>query len=299
MPSSDEEVSPFVNSRSAANAVKTGSLSLEISSNSPSLDPLSDNYQHDRHEARLQHWRESPFAAGLVERTWVEEGQRRPGRRFYGDEELNPDETGCLCCSAMVCPLLNASRVGNMAVLRASSEWVETVDEDEETGERTTRRYTRPRLDCVVGPYWPMMCFITYPLILAVSGWTFFAKVWPGKQPFALTAGFLVLTSSLILALAFTACCDPGIQHKHARPPPQQENSWRWSDRTHSYRPRKAFYDADTAVIIEGFDHTCPWTGTAIGRKNMFAFQMFVCLVFLCMMMDIFILTGVFEGTRY
>ena len=82
-----------------------------------------------------------------------------------------------------------------------------------------------------------------------------------------------------------------------------------------------------SAVVVEGFDHTyvlslldgcetelcplgplphplspfcflpvsCPWTGTAIGRKNMMAFQFFVCLVFACMILDIFLLTGVFE----
>jgi hypothetical protein len=54
----------------------------------------------------------------------------------------------------------------------------------------------------------------------------------------------------------------------------------------------------DTGVIVEEFDHTCPWTGTAIGRKNMFPFQMFVCLVFLCMVLDIFILTGSFNLRR-
>lgn len=51
-------------------------------------------------------------------------------------------------------------------------------------------------------------------------------------------------------------------------------------------------YDPDTAVIVEGFDHTCPWTGTAIGKKNMLAFQCFVTLVFVCLIFDIILLTG-------
>ena len=37
---------------------------------------------------------------------------------------------------------------------------------------------------------------------------------------------------------------------------------------------------------------SCPWTGTAIGAKNMFSFQCFVGLVFVCLMMDIVLLTG-------
>ncbi len=36
----------------------------------------------------------------------------------------------------------------------------------------------------------------------------------------------------------------------------------------------------------------CPWTGTAIGKKNMFAFQCFVTLVFTCLVFDIVLLTG-------
>ena len=38
--------------------------------------------------------------------------------------------------------------------------------------------------------------------------------------------------------------------------------------------------------------YSCPWTGTAIGTKNMFAFQCFVALVFICLMFDIILLTG-------
>ena len=37
---------------------------------------------------------------------------------------------------------------------------------------------------------------------------------------------------------------------------------------------------------------SCPWTGTAIGAKNMGSFQMFVGLVFICLMFDIVLLTG-------
>jgi hypothetical protein len=39
-------------------------------------------------------------------------------------------------------------------------------------------------------------------------------------------------------------------------------------------------------------EFSCPWTGTAIGKKNMGSFQMFVGLVFICLIMDIFLLTA-------
>jgi len=40
------------------------------------------------------------------------------------------------------------------------------------------------------------------------------------------------------------------------------------------------------------FDHTCPWTGTAIGKKNMPAFQAFIFFLFACLIMDIALITA-------
>lgn len=248
-----------------ARAVK--SLQLEPSDNVLNDDAdVELRYQVERHKARVKHWKESPFACALVEPTWL--GQRTFHKRMYGAEETAPDESGCTCCSARICPLFNAGRVGNMVVLRSSHEWVEEIDEDEETGEKYVRRYTRPRLDCVLGPYWPMLVIITYPLIFGISGWAFFSKVARGKLHPLLVFAWLVLTIGLIVALAFTGCRDPGILYRYEQPPPQNENLWRWNDQTLSYRPRNAIYDLDTAVIVEDFDHTCPWTGTAIGRVS-------------------------------
>ena len=98
-----------------------------------------------------------------------------------------------------------------------------------------------------------------------------------------LVLGWLVITLALIVALSLTGCRDPGIMYRHPRPPPQNENQWRWNDQAQTFRPRLAYYDSDTAVMVEEFDHTCPWTGTAIGKGNMFPFQCFVCLVFVCL----------------
>lgn len=217
----------------------------------------AERYQTERHHSRLKHWRECPWAAGLTEPTWTAERSRPHERsRAYGDNELEPDSTGCLCISARVCPLLRAGRVGNMVVLKSSHEWVEQSEVDEETAEYTTRRYRRPTLQCVVGPYWAMMACVTYPLIFGISFWTFVAGILPGNKPVIIVFGWTVCTVGLIVALAFTACCDPGILYRHRDPPPQEEGSWRWSDQAQSYRPRGAYYDVDTAVIVEGFDHT-------------------------------------------
>jgi hypothetical protein len=232
-----------------------GSLSLEAEETVP-LAALEDTKEKGRRRTKL--WLESPFAAGLTEPTWLNELEkiRRRRNRDYDDDDINPDPSGCLCCSAIVCPYLGAGRVGNMAVLHSSAEWVEEMEEDEETGEKQVRRFTRPRLNIVVGPYWPMLCFVTYPLIFGVSGWAFVMAVLPGKLPVILVLFWVICTAGLISALACTSFRDPGILYRHDSPPPQGENTWRWSDQAQSYRPRGAHFDSDTFVIVEEFDHT-------------------------------------------
>ena len=84
---------------------------------------------------------------------------------------------------------------------------------------------------------------------------TLFSAI-PGK-PLAVILLWAVCTLGLIYSLAMTAFRDPGILPRYERPPPSSEQrGWRWSDRAYTYRPRGAFYDPDTAVVVEGFDHT-------------------------------------------
>jgi hypothetical protein len=96
-----------------------------------------------------------------------------------------------------------------------------------------------------------MLLFVTYPLILGISGWAFYAAILPNKKPWFIVAGWFGITFGLIFALAYTGCRDPGILYRHSQPPPQYENNWRWSEQAHSYRPRNAHYDCDTAVVVQ------------------------------------------------
>jgi hypothetical protein len=231
---------------------------------------------HDDHKVRL--WKESPFAAGLTEPTWMDERKRTmsrtnstagrsSSRNGTGRESaasappqqqspqrhtIPADETGCLWMSAFICPYLGASRVGNMVVLRSSQEKTEDVMIDPETGESTVRRFTRPKLDIVVGPYWPMMLCVTYPLIFGVSAWTLVA-ISSSQKPLLVLLVWFLCTITLIVALAFTACRDPGILYRTRE---AVNESWRWNDSADTYRPPGSWYDGDTAVVVEGFDHT-------------------------------------------
>jgi hypothetical protein len=218
------------------------------------LDHASRNetdYASSKRMRRLKLWKESPFAVGLTEPTWMEERYRD-----HYSSDIPPDESGCLCMSAYVCPWFGASRVGNMAVLKTSQEWVEEVehpDAADPSGPPTVRRFSRPRLDVVVGPYWPMLFFVTYPLILGVSAWTLVSGILRPGTSLVLQFLWTVCTLGLIVALTRTACRDPGILYRQRQP---KDATWRWSDQADTYRPRHAWYDMDTAVMVEGFDHT-------------------------------------------
>tara|TARA_B110000971_G_scaffold206794_1_gene230382 strand:- start:161 stop:343 length:183 start_codon:yes stop_codon:yes gene_type:complete len=55
-----------------------------------------------------------------------------------------------------------------------------------------------------------------------------------------------------------------------------------------------AVYDSECGCIVEEFDHVCPWTGTAIGKKNMSAFKFFVSGICVLIVVDILLVVRVF-----
>jgi hypothetical protein len=153
------------------------------------------------------------------------------------------------------------------------------------TGER--------KLDVVVGPYWPMMLCVTYPLIFIV---TFLVgrSTW-GNQHIAVSVVWLLASLSLPLCLAGVACRDPGILPRYSAQP---EASWRWNSQALTYRPPGSIYDSECGVVIEEFDHVCPWTGTAIGAKNMTAFKLFVSGICTMIVVDVILCAGVLAFTE-
>lgn len=207
--------------------------------------------EKEHFDRKVQHWRESPFAVGLKNITWTDEANS--GNKCCGGDE-HGDGADCLCFSAFCCPKFGAGRVGNMIVCKQTTEWVEEIQDDEETGEEIIVRVSRPKLQILMGPYWPLLCFVTYPLILGISGWTLVSAI-PGKS-FPVILAWFICTIGLIVALALTAFRDPGILYKHSRPPPNTKTVWRWSDTGLTFRPRGAVYDPDTGVVVEQFDHT-------------------------------------------
>jgi len=296
---SKDEIVPFSQVLDGPASGPPGAMDRELSEPNEEMTAslsIDARYNTESQQIKTKQWKESYFARGCTLSSWEAEYAKLKDNGWKGECSNMMDgndntSVPCGCFSAIVCSSLGATRVGNFAVLKQSNEWITEEIPDEENGGTKTVRSTRPRLDFVVGPYWPMLCMVTYPLILGVSGVTLISAI-PRTDPLI---GILwaICTIGLIVALAMTACRDPGILPRYKNPPPNQEgNQWRWNDRALSFRPRGAWYDPDTAVIIEEFDHTCPWTGTAIGKKNMRPFQCFVSLVFVCLVFDIVLLTN-------
>ena len=182
-----------------------------------------DEGMSEEERDRRRHWRENIFAVGLVDVSW-------------GSQSGLDLKRGCCCrCTASVCHAVGAGRVGNMAVLRQTRE---------DNG--------RPKLQVVMGPFWPFVLFCTLPLILGVSAWTYAKGVFAHHHP-AVFVAWLLLTASLVVSLLLVACRDPGILYRHATP---VEEDWIWNDQGLTYRPKHARYDRDCAVVVENFDHT-------------------------------------------
>ena len=143
--------------------------------------------------------------------------------------------------------------------------------------ETPRRRGVKRNLLCVVGPYWQMMVCVTTPLIAGPCiGVIFF--MYNQEVPVGLIIAFAVAALLTLLFLWKTATTDPGLVVRYSKEPPEsteQAHRWAWDDRTQSWRVLSARYAEDCRVLVDGYDHTCPWTGTAIGAGNIRWFYLF------------------------
>jgi hypothetical protein len=193
---------------------------------------------------------------------------------------LPPLENGCAAgCCVRFC---GARRIGNMALL-----WEEPQPEDPANPRRI-----------ILGPFWPMLVLCTYPLIIGVS-LAMAITMLPG-QPWWISTIFGVVLVVVLVSLACTACTDPGMLRRHAeRPSAPDGESWNYSDQAQTYRPVGAIYCRDCGVVVRGYDHLCPWTGTAIGERNLRVFYCFVASVNFLLFYVLFIVVyGIWTGDK-
>ena len=255
-------------------AIQTNGIDVNHGSAMEALS-IEQRYQLERQTAKVRHWRESQYAVGMVEVTWKDElsrhlndddddvnGANRECCSDAASDSMDPT-CGCLIASGYVCSKIGAGRIGNMAVLKER-----VVTEKDENGTAVSRT----KIEFIVGPYWPMMMFITYPLIFGVSFWTAYTAI--PNVPVAISSVWAILTFGLCLSLFNVAFRDPGILPRFDKVPTDEQQKklgyeskfqngrsssrqeWKWNDTALTYRPRSAHFDPDCAVIVEEFDHT-------------------------------------------
>ena len=97
----------------------------------------------------------------------------------------------------------------------------------------------------------------------------------------------LALSAVTLTFLSLTAFSDPGIFPRYTRP---MARDWSYSNQAGSFRPPKVIYCRECRLLIDQYDHFCPWSGTVIGAKNLSYFHTFVSALVLTMLYDAIII---------
>mmetsp|Transcript_15893 Transcript_15893/g.19780 ORF Transcript_15893/g.19780 Transcript_15893/m.19780 type:complete len:237 (+) Transcript_15893:83-793(+) len=133
----------------------------------------------------------------------------------------------------------------------------------------------------ILGPLWPFCTFITIPVILVGMIGMSLILIYYSKLALPLWAMsvYFSLGGLTLISLGMVGCRDPGLVERKRE---ADVEAILWNEQVQSYQPLDAHYSRECKVLIQGFDHVCPWTGTAIGSKNIKAFYVFVsCISFL------------------
>jgi len=214
----------------------------------------------------------------------------REQEEYANGTKTRPIFTGTIDdCNKIFCPCAKR-QLGNMVVICESYHTTSTTSTNGE-------RVRVPSM--IAGPYWPFCMFFTVPLIVSLSGLTLYYCILSedAKLPTWFAYIYCPLILMTLISLFMTSCRDPGLRPRlhtntniyNTQQPPQQENQYQdeeedttsfiWNEQVASYRPPNAMYCKECKVLIDGYDHLCPWTGTGIGKKNMCCFKIFVILV--------------------
>jgi hypothetical protein len=82
----------------------------------------------------------------------------------------------------------------------------------------------------------------------------------------------LIVTCCTIASLAVLGCKNPGIAPRRVEKPsvgPAALQKWLWNDQASTWRGQNDSYSQEMNVVLQDVDHICPFTGTAIARRNM------------------------------
>jgi len=128
----------------------------------------------------------------------------------------------------------------------------------------------------MVGPYWTVMAFVTLPLLVGIPACVLATPLMDAVDPI-ISGVYAALVAVSVAALLLTALTNPGmVERVTSKPPASDGGHWSWSDQAMTFRPPRSQYCSWCLCIFEEFDHTCPWTGTAIAKRNYAFFGAFV-----------------------
>ena len=109
---------------------------------------------------------------------------------------------------------------------------------------------------------------------------------------------YFPVVGAVLLSLFCVSCRDPGLLER-VTDEEAGEGGWFWNEQVGSFRPPGALYCRECGVLIQDYDHLCPWTGTGIGKRNMMAFKLFVVGVnVLCYFSIILVIVALLRGLR-
>lgn len=164
-------------------------------------------------------------------------------RVVEGSERKDLDEILCCC----------ATQVGHMHMLWSASDG-------------------SPLL--IAGPCWPFCMGVTVPLIVGISGAVSYFLILSDR--FRLPTWLLGIYVPSVVVVLFFLCCvscrDPGLLER-VTDEEAGRGGWFWNEQVGSYRPPGALYCRECGVLIQEYDHLCPWTGTGIGHRCVTCFD--------------------------
>ena len=187
-----------------------------------------------------------------------------------GDPEEGIGQESCLKCTPL----------GGMFVLCECNTWISSDNYPTSLG--TPMKDSKLRW--VVGPYWNML-LMTYAVIITITVLVYFTVI--NSQDTLFIVIGLVLSVVTLIFLSLTAFSDPGIFPRYTRP---MARDWSYSNQAGSFRPPKVIFCRECKLLIDQYDHFCPWSGTVIGAKNIQYFRSFVSVLVLTMLYDAIII---------
>jgi hypothetical protein len=216
--------------------------------------------------------------------TWIQVSTVETTSDENNNYSIEADATDTLCATL-------GARIGSSS----------SVNNDSTQRSCTSRSMSNSqrRFDLVLGPYWIVFVTCTLPFVLSLSVCTLklAINILLQNDSHASAMGVIIpiwytCTVISIISLFTTAIIDPGILSRYRERP---DPSWRWNESAQSFIPPNAVFEPDLNLVVEGYHHTCIYTGTAIGRKNLAPFFLFIGFGSFCFVMDIILLVLAFK----